>query len=130
MNFQRPVLWVLRHWMAFALSSWIVCGALYLTLPPSPDQFQHAYMGWRLLEGDAPYRDFIDMNWPGVMALHALAAWIFGVNLWSWRAFDFALFAASTLFLGDLARRAAGREAARISLMLCPLVYAGASYWV
>ena len=87
-------------------------------------------MGWRLLEGDAPYRDFIDMNWPGVTALHALAAWIFGINLWSWRAFDFALFAASALFLGDLARRSAGREAGKLSLILCPLIYAGASYWV
>ncbi len=130
MNLQRPVGWVLRHWMTLAIASWIASGALYLTLPPSPDQFQHAYMGWRLLEGDAPYRDFIDMNWPGVMALHALAAWIFGINLWSWRAFDFALFAASALFLGDLIRLAAGRDAGKLSLVLSPLIYAGTPYWV
>jgi len=127
---QRPVGWALRHWLALAISSWVVCGALYLTLPPSPDQFQHAYMGWRLLEGDVPYRDFIDMNWPGVMALHALAAWIFGINLWSWRALDFALFAASAFFLADLARRAAGQDAGKLSLILCPLIYAGAGYWL
>lgn len=130
MNPRQPVGWVLRHWVTIAIASWIASGALYLTLPPSPDQFQHAYMGWRLLEGDVPYRDFIDMNWPGVMALHALAASIFGINLWSWRAFDFALFAASAICLGDLARHAAGRDAGKLSLILCPLMYAGAGYWL
>ncbi len=113
-----------------AAVSWIVSGALYLTLPPSPDQSNHAYLGWRLLEGDIPFRDVIDTNWPGVMALHALATWIFGVNLWSWRAFDFALFAASALFLSDLARLAAGRDAGRLCLIHCPLIYAGLTYWL
>ena len=113
-----------------AALSWFASGALYLTLPPSPDQFNHAYMGWRLVEGDVPYRDFIDQNWPGVIGLHGLTTWIFGVHLWSWRAFDFLLFAASTLFLADLVRIAAGRDAGRLSLVLCPLIYAGASFWV
>lgn len=119
-----------RCWLALAVLSWLTTGALYLTVPPSPDQFQHAYLGWRLLEGDVPYRDFIDMNWPGVMTLHALASWIFGVNLWSWRALDFLLFAMSALFLSDLARSAGGRDAGRICVILCPIIYAGTSYWV
>ena len=127
---RRPVAWALRHWPVLAALSWIVSGALYLTLPPGPDQSNHAYLGWRLLEGDIPYRDIIDTNWPGVMALHALATWLFGVNLWSWRAFDFALFAASALFLNDLVRLAAGRDAGRISLILCPSIYAGLTYWL
>ena len=130
MSPHRPASWALDRWATLAALSWLASGALYLTLPPSPDQFQHAYLGWRLIEGDIPYRDFIDQNWPGVMALHALASWIFGVNLWSWRAFDFSLFAVSALFLGDLVRLAAGRDAGRLSLVLCPLIYAGASYWV
>ena len=119
-----------RRWVALVCLSWLVSAALYLTLPPSPDQFAHSYMGWRLLEGDVPYRDFIDMNWPGVMALHALATWIFGVNLWSWRAFDFALFAASAFLLSDLVRLGAGRDAGRFCLLLMPLIYTGASYWM
>jgi len=121
--------WMLRHWVVLAIASWLVSGSLYLTLPPAPDQFNHAYQGWRLLEGDIPYRDFIDMNWPGLMALNALASWIFGVNLWSWRAFDFMLFGVSALFLTDLVRLAAGRDAGRLSLMLIPLIYAGAGWW-
>jgi hypothetical protein len=120
--------WTPRRWAVLAGLSWLASGALYLTLPPSSDQFNHAYLGWRLIEGDIPYRDFIDANWPGVSALHALACWIFGINLWSWRAFDFLLFTLSALFLSDLARLAAGRVAGRLGLVLLPLIYAGATY--
>lgn len=108
----------------------VVGAAVYLTLPPSPDQFNHAYLGWRLFMGDVPYRQTLDPNWPGVMGLHALAVWIFGVNLWSWRAFDMLLFAASAALLCDLARRAAGSSAGRICALLCPVVYAAAGSWV
>ena len=125
-----PVSWALRHWATLSALSWLMSGALYLTLPPSPDQFQHAYLGWRLLEGDIPYRDIVDVNWPGVMGLHALAIYLFGINLWSWRAFDFALFAGSAFLLADLVKLAAGREAGRLSLIISPPVYAGVSYWV
>lgn len=110
-------------WWWLCAASWLLCGGLYLTLPPSPDQFNHAYMGWRLLQGDVPYRDFIDSNWPGVMGLHAMAVGIFGVNLWSWRAFDMLLFAGTALFLADLARQAAGRNAGRLTLLVLPLLY-------
>jgi Dolichyl-phosphate-mannose-protein mannosyltransferase len=122
--------WVFEHWAVIVGLSWLLSGALYLTVPPSPDQFNHAYMGWRLLEGDIPYRDFIDVNWPGVMGLHALAVWIFGVNLWSWHALDFLLFAASALFLADLVRLAAGREAGKLGLILFPVVYLSAWSWM
>lgn len=127
---QRVSTWVLDHWIALTAGSWLVSGLLYLTLPPAPDQFMHAYMGWRLLEGDIPYRDFFDTNWPGVWALHALAIALFGVNLWSWHAFDFLLFGISALFLADLARLAAGPNAGRSSLILLPVIYVGAGYWL
>jgi hypothetical protein len=126
----RPIHLALLHWKTLAALSWLVCGALYLTLPPSADQFQHLYQGWRLLEGDILYRDFIDANWPGVMALAAAATWLFGNHLWSWRAFDLALFLASTAFLADLAKLAAGRRAGQATLILSPAVYAGVSYWL
>jgi len=122
--------WVIEHWAVIAGMGWLLSGALYLTLPPSPDQFNHAYIGWRLLEGDIPYRDFIDMNWPGVMGLHALATWLFGINLWSWHALDFLLFAASTLLLADLVRLVAGRDAWKLALILFPVIYATAGVWM
>lgn len=127
---QELLAWWLDHWIVLACASWLAAGLLYLTLPPSPDQFHHAYMGWRLLQGDAPYRDFYDQNWPGVMALHALASWLFGVNLWSWRALDFLLFTLSAMALADIVRISAGRDAWRFSLILLPLTYVSASYLI
>lgn len=121
---QRPA------WAALALLSWIVAAALYLTLPPEPDQFHHAYMGWRWVEGDIPYRDFIDMNWPGVIGLNAIASWAFGVHIWSWRAADFLLFMASAVLLADLVRLAEGSRAGRYCLILSPLIYAGVDAWI
>lgn len=119
-----------QGWAVLTALSWLAAGALYLTLPPEPDQFHHAYMGWRWVEGDVPYRDFIDMNWPGTIGLHALSAWIFGVHIWSWRAADFLLFALSAVFLADLVRNAQGADAGRYCLILSPLIYVGMDAWI
>lgn len=119
-----------RTWLVYAALSWLVAGVMYLTVPPSGDQFAHAYMGWRWIEGDVLYRDFIDMNWPGTIGLHAIAAWAFGVNLWSWRAADFVLFAISAVFLADLVRRTEGPEAGKYCLVLSPLLYIGLNDWI
>jgi hypothetical protein len=119
-----------RLWSIVALVSWSLGGVLYATLPPCPDQFELGYLGWRILEGDLPYRDFLDMNWPGILALHAAATGLFGNHLWSWRVLDFLILAASAPFLGGLVKRAAGDGAARIALLLYPLLYAGLSIWV
>lgn len=121
---------ILRNWTRIAGASWVLSLALYVTLPPSPDQFSHAYMGWRLLEGDSLYRDLFDQNWPGVAWFHALAILIFGVNLWSWRLFDFIFFAATAVFLSDIIRYAINRDAARVCFLLLPWIYAGANYWI
>lgn len=120
---------VAPRWFAVAGFTWLACGALYLTLPPSPDQFEHSYIGWRLLEGAVPYRDFIDPNWPGVMWMHALSVALFGNQLWSWRALDFIALAASAFFLRDLVARSAGDTAAGLSLVIYPLFYVGLGQW-
>jgi hypothetical protein len=119
-----------RRWRIAVLFSWGLGGALYCTLPPCPDQFELGYLGWRLLEGDVPYRDFLDMNWPGILVLHAAASALFGNHLWSWRALDFLILAAAVPFLSSLVKRAAGGGAARIAVVLYPLLYAGLSIWV
>src|SRR6185503_9365437 len=107
---------------------WIAAGALYLACPPGPDQFNHAYLGWRWVQGEVPYRDVIDMNWPGVMGIHALGATLFGTRSWSWHALDFLLFAGSAAFLFDLVRRGFGRPAARLAVLLYPVLYVGLPY--
>lgn len=116
-------------WPALVASCWILTGAIYLTLPPSPDQFELDYMGWQMLEGAVPYRDFIDMNWPGVLWLHALSTFLFGNHLWSWRALDFIVLALSAVLLQDLLTRAAGKTAAAISWLLYPLFYISLGQW-
>jgi Dolichyl-phosphate-mannose-protein mannosyltransferase len=113
-----------------AVVSWIVFGALYLTMPPSPDQFNHMYLGWRWLNGDTMYVDVIDMNWPGTLAAHALSVAIFGTHLWSWRAFDLACFALACVCLHDITLQAAGQRAARVFVVLAPATYVANGYWM
>jgi len=121
---------LLRRWTLLLALSWSIGGALYLCIPPSLDQFSHGYFGWRVAQGDVPYRDFFDMNWPGVMGLHALSSALFGNHLWSWRCLDFLLLALNSGFLFGLVSRAAGRDAAKLCLVLLPLLYASLSSWV
>lgn len=117
-------------WRAAIVLSFVTAGLLYLFLPPNPDLFDHDYSAWRLLSGDLPYHDVLDVNWPGVVVLHALSQLLFGVHLWSWRAFDYMLFIPAAWCLADLARQAAGHLGGRIALVLTPLLYVSAGYWV
>jgi len=55
--------------LAAALALWLV--ALSLSWPSVHDAPVLNYMGWRLLEGDRPYVDFVDMNFPGSYLVHA-----------------------------------------------------------
>lgn len=117
-------------WRIAIAASFLLAASLYLLLPPSPDQFDHAYSAWRLLSGDVPYRDVMDVNWPGVIALHAVSLSVFGVNTWSWRAFDFLLMIPAALCLADLVRQSVGDLGGRIALLVTPLLYVSAGYWV
>lgn len=121
---------VRRQWKWIAGAVWLVSGALYLTLPPCPDQFELGYMGWRILNGDVPYRDFVDMNWPGMLWLHTLSSALFGNHLWSWHLLDFLLLAVSGGFLADMVRRTAGPKAAFVALLLYPAYYVGQDSWI
>jgi hypothetical protein len=117
-----------RRWMvALILVSWAVAGGLYLLLPPSPDQFNHAYLGWRMVEGERLYADVQDMNWPAIAGGHALAIWLFGTEIWSWHAFDLIATAAC---LADLLRLGYGRRAAGVLLVSAPWTYVAYGYWV
>ena len=113
--------------MAFLLLP--VAGLLYVAIPPSPDQLQLDYTGWRVLEGDVPYVDFADGNWPASHWLHALAFRVFGVHLWSWRAFDYLLVLVFTAVGADLLRRSSGRAAAAWWLVLFPALTVVSGSW-
>jgi hypothetical protein len=117
-----------RLWRWLVVAVWLVCASTYITMPGQSDQYQHSYMGWRLLQGAVPYHDFIDPGWPGIMWTHAVSTGLFGNHLWSWHILDFAFLALSAAFLQSLLARAAGGTAARISLILYPIYYAGLPY--
>src|SRR5688500_1504132 len=91
---------------------WAFCWFVYAHVPPSPDDTDIDYMGWMLLRGGVQYVDFIDMNWPGGVWLHALSTLLFGVNLMSWRILDFAIAIVAMVALHELVARAYGRTAA------------------
>lgn len=112
-------------------SVWVATlGVLYAAVPPSPDQSQHDYMGWILLQGGAPYVDYVEHNWPGGPWLHALATRLFGVNLYSWHVFDLLLLVPVLLAALRPLREAAGRRAAAWSLFLYPALYTTMRSWV
>lgn len=46
------------------------------------------YIGWRILMGDAPYRDIFEMNFPGTYVIHAFWQLFFGRTDSDFRAFD------------------------------------------
>jgi hypothetical protein len=103
------------------------------------------YIAWRIGQGDAPYRDLLDMNFPGVYLLHGALLWLAGAGDVAWRVFDLAFLAAGCLAVAVFAapwgwvaavggglffalyHLAAGPwQAGQRDFLLCPFVIAGA----
>lgn len=120
----------LARWAWAAALSWLIGGALFLLLPPSPDQFNHAYLGWRIVEGERLYVDLLDMNWPAIAWGHAVAILVFGKHLWSWHALDWIAFAIASACLADLLRMGYGRREAVVLVILAPWAYLARGYWM
>jgi hypothetical protein len=70
------------------------------------------YIAWRIGQGDAPYRDLLDMNFPGVYLLHAALLWLGGTGDVAWRVFDLAILAAGCLAIAAFAAPWGGLAAA------------------
>jgi hypothetical protein len=104
-------------------------GALYATLPPSPDQWFLGYTGWMLAKGAVPYSGFADGNWPACHWLHALSVLLFGNTPYTWRAFDFGIMLTCTIFASSTARSLWGSRAAVWLLLLYPALYVATGYW-
>src|SRR5687767_13186747 len=102
----------------------------YAHVPPGPDDGDIDYMGWMLLRGGVQYVDFIDMNWPGGVWLHAVATFLFGNTIMSWRIFDFLFSLIAVLALADLVSRAYGRQAALWIAVLYPALYVTLGIWM
>jgi hypothetical protein len=103
------------------------------------------YIAWRILQGDVPYRDLFDMNFPGVYLFHmAVVRWL-GDGDVAWRAVDLGVTALASALAAALAapwgrvaalggglffaayHLASGAwNAGQRDLLLCPLLLAGA----
>src|SRR3954454_23270700 len=99
--------------IAYAIYS-SVLGFLYANMPPNPDQAIFDYIGWVWIGGGVPYADAADINFPGAMALHALALLVFGNHLWSYRLFDYLALLAFVAVVSTFLARREGRGVALI----------------
>src|SRR5262245_48314790 len=120
----------LRWFLPLVSPWWAFCLFVYAHIPPSPDDTDIDYMGWMLLRGGVQYVDFIDMNWPGGVWLHAAATWMFGSNLLSWRIFDFGIAIVAMIAMVDLVARAYGRAAAIWLAAIYPALYVTLGIWM
>lgn len=103
------------------------------------------YIAWRISEGQAPYRDIFDMNFPGTYAIHLAVLRLAGAGDFAWRVFDLAVLAATArviwAFAAPWGRAAAAGGALLFALyhlaggawlagqrdyLMCPLLIAGA----
>lgn len=107
-----------------------VLGALYVTVPPSPDQSQFDYMALHAIRGQPYYAEFFDMNWPGAMLLHELGQRVLGSYAWTWRATDFLLVQLFSMAAALFLRGAGRRLASFLVLVIMPIVTVTAGYWI
>lgn len=82
--------WECCAWLCLLFLGWQVLEAMWYTrswrlIHDAP--LMH-YIAWRMLEGDVPYRDIVDMNFPMSYLLVALALVTFGYDDMAWWQFD------------------------------------------
>ncbi|MEM9762967.1 MAG: hypothetical protein AAF968_10700 [Pseudomonadota bacterium] len=108
----------------------VVFGALYLTIPPSPDQSQFDWMAFIAIRGQPYYAGSFDMNWPGAMMLHEAGIRLFGVYAWTWRLTDFLLLMGFTAVGAVFFARSNWRLASLLFLFLYPPLYITSGGWM
>lgn len=80
--------------------------------PMCRDQGIYAYTGWRLLEGEMPYRDVYTFKPPGTVFLHALSQVLFGPTIAAIRWLDLVLLAVTAVGTSWLVSRWSGSRVA------------------
>lgn len=107
-----------------------VLAALYMTVPPSPDQSQFDWMAYISTQGLPFYVGSFDMNWPGAMWLHEAGLRLFGVNAWTWRLTDFLLMLSFTGATAAFLGRSGWKIAPFVFLVLYPPLYITSGGWM
>jgi hypothetical protein len=79
----------------------------FLSLPLERDEGEYAYIAWRVLEGEVPYRDAFDQKPPLVFAPYLLALTTVGGSVEALHGVLLAWVAATMLVVASLARHVA-----------------------
>jgi hypothetical protein len=111
-------------WLAVAAIAFVAARAPFLDVPLERDEGEYAYIAWRMLEGDVPYRDAFDQKPPGVFAAYAAAFLLFGRTVEGIRLFLHVWSAATALVLFACVRRLAGPPAGAGALLVFAVVSA------
>ena len=99
-------------WLLLAVLAFVALRVPVLSMPLERDEGEYAYIAWRLLEGDVPYRDGFNQKPPGVFAVYAAAIAAFGRSVEGIRLLLHLWTAASAALLFLLVRRLADPVAA------------------
>jgi 4-amino-4-deoxy-L-arabinose transferase-like glycosyltransferase len=105
-------------WLALAAVAFVAVRVPFLDVPLERDEGEYAYIAWRMLEGDVPYRDAFDQKPPGVFAAYAAAFLLFGRTVEGIRLFLHLWTAATALVLFACARRLSGSLAGAGAVLL------------
>ena len=93
-----------------------------LSLPLERDEGEYAYIAWRWLEGDVPYRDAFDQKPPGAFAFYALAVGALGGSVEAIHLLTGVWTAATAVLLFAVLRRVGDPLAAAFGVLLFALL--------
>jgi hypothetical protein len=100
-----------------------------LTLPPGRDQGTYLEIGQSLIEGKRLYLDLWDNKPPGIFALYAGIARVFGKVLWSTAVVDVLLLLVISYLLFGFARRYIGQLGAVVAVITNAAWFCDMKYW-
>lgn len=116
-----------KVWIAIALC--VLALAPTLAFRIAVDQGVFAYMGWRLLEGDWPYLETWESDFPGMVYLHALELLVFGKSIMAFRVFDLLFQLLNAFLIYRIAERLAGAAAGLLGAGMYCVIYASYGGW-
>jgi hypothetical protein len=88
------------------------------------------YIAWLLDRGVMPYRDLVDMNWPGTYLVHLAVLHTVGPGDLAWRGFDLAWLVASGALLFAYLRPLAGAGAGAAGGLLFTVYHLAGGSWL
>ncbi len=108
-----------RIWILIAAAiAFAALRAPFLSLPLDRDEGGYAYIAWRMLEGEAPYRDIFDQKPPGIYVAYLGAFVLFGRSAGALHVFMHLWSAGTAVLLFLWLRRLSGDLAAAFGVLV------------